>query len=389
VRIGIMLRHYDQHAGGVRIYTREMLDRLFALGSRHRFVLLYQNPALIGTYRHVPEVEEVVLRMPGAIAWDQLAVPWLARRHRLDVLFNPKFSLPFLARIPKAFVLHGSEWFAIPKTFPWYDRLYTRLLVPRYCRSATRFITVADQVKRDAIAFTGVDAERAVTIYNGFDRERFRRITDADALAEVRARHHLPERFILWVGQIYPPKNFGRLVRAFAKLAGEFEHTLVIAGEPRRDASGDLALVRELGLGDRVRFTGWLSHDDLPALYNLAELFVLPSLYEGFGIPLLEAMACGCPVVTSRTGSPPEIVAGGALLVDPLDPDDIANAMARALRDPELRAALVQRGLERAAEFSWERCARAVLTMLESFAPAPQPALDAAELTQAHGQATG
>ena len=373
MRIAIMLRHYDQHAGGVKVYTRELLDRLFAMSSGHRFVLLYQDPALIGTYGHHPGVEEVAWNLPGTLAWDQLAVPWLLRRHRVDVLFNPKFSLPFLSRLPKVFVLHGSEWFAIPQSFPWYDRLYTRWFVPRYCRSATRFIAVSERVREDALAFTGTDPGRAVTVHNGFDRARFRPICDGDALARVRAQYKLPERFILWVGQIYPPKNFARLLRAFARIRERFDHSLVIAGEPRWSAQSDLALVNELGLGQRVRFTGWLSHADLPALYNLAELFVFPSLYEGFGIPLLEAMACGCPVVTSSTGSAPEVAGGAALLVDPLDVEAIAAGMARALGDPGLRADLARRGLERARAFSWERCAREVLDVLESLGPQPEP----------------
>jgi glycosyltransferase involved in cell wall biosynthesis len=372
LRIGIMLRHIDQHAGGVLLYTKHLLAELFALNPGHRFVLLYQKRSLIGSYADREDVEEVALELPGSILWDQLAVPWLVRRHRLDVVFNPKFSVPFLAQVPSVFVLHGAEWFTIPGAFRWHDRLYARTLVPWYCRAAHRVIAVTESVKHDVVAFTELAPERVVPIYNGFDRRRFGVIRDARLLQTARERYGLPPRFLLWVGQIYPPKNFARLLQAFAKVSRSTDHQLVIAGEPRWRAAGDLAQVRALGLESRVLFTGWVDQKDLPALYNLADLFVFPSLREGFGIPLLEAMACGCPIVTSTTGSPPEVVAGAALLVDPLDVESIAAGILHALKRRELREDLARRGLERAAAFAWQRCAREVLEVIEGAALAPR-----------------
>ena len=276
------------------------------------------------------------------------------------------FPVPFLARVPKVFVLHGSEWFVIPDAFPWYDRLYTRAIVPWYCRRATRVIAVSRRVRADALAFTGVGAEKIVAVHNGFDATRFGLVRDPRALADVRARYAIREPFVLWAGQLYPPKNVGRLVTAFASVAPKVRHVLVIAGEPRgRRATADLSRIAELGLESRVRFTGWISHDDLAALYTMADLFVFPSLYEGFGIPLLESMACGCPVVTSNTGSPPEVVDGAALLVDPHEVREIADAMLRVLGDPALRQTLSTRGPHRARAFSWDRCGANVLAALE------------------------
>lgn len=374
VRIGVMLRHLRQHAGGVRIYTEHMLERLLATHTRHEFVFMYQDRGLLGTYAGRAGVEETALELPGGPLWDQLAVPWLARRHQVDVIFNPKFSVPFLSSRPKVFVLHGSEWFVIPQAFLWYDRLYARALVPLYCRRATRVITVADRVKQDAVEFTGVDASKFVRVHNGFDRERFAPVLDQDVRDRIRARYALPERYLLWVGQLYPPKNFGRIVRALDRIRDRFHHPLIIAGEPRWSASPDLAAIEELGLQDRVRFLGWVSQDDLPGLYSMADLFLFPSLHEGFGIPLVEAMASGCPIVTSRTGSPPEVVRDAGVLVDPLDVDSIAEGIARVLSDAELRHDLSRRGIERARAFSWERCAEEVLTILESCAAVTEEA---------------
>ena len=145
----------------------------------------------------------------------------------------------------------------------------------------------------------------------------------------------------------------------------EIPQKLVIAGEERWRAKEDLELIERLDIKDWIHFTGWISHDDLPAFYNLADLFVLPSLYEGFGIPLLEAMACGCPVLTSTTGSPPEVVEDAGYLVNPIKVDDIAAGICEVLSNSELRSAMVVKGLERVKDFSWEKCARETLRVLE------------------------
>jgi glycosyltransferase involved in cell wall biosynthesis len=216
------------------------------------------------------------------------------------------------------------------------------------------------------VKFTGVKPEKVVPVHNGFDPNHFHVIQDSHFLEAVRQAYQLPERFILWSGQIYPPKNLGRFLEALAKVKDEIPHKLVIAGEERWRAKEDLELIEQLGIKDRIHFTGWVSHDHLPAFYNLADLFVLPSLYEGFGIPLLEAMACGCPVLSSTTGSPPEVVEGAGYLVDPIKVDDIAAGICEVLFNTELRSAMVAEGLERVKEFSWEKCARQTLKVLES-----------------------
>ena len=368
MRIGIMLRHYEQHEGGVKHYTKTLLPLLFTLGAEHRFVLIYRNPKLLGTYAAYPNVEELVSRVPGTVLWDQLAVPWATRGRQLDILFNPKFTVPLLHPAKKVFVLHGSEWFAIPRHFRWYDRVYCRTFVPWYCRRADAFIAVSNRVKEDAVRYVHADPDRIFTIYNAIDPRQFYFIEDEARLAAVRARYGLPEKFVLWVGQIESRKNVKRLLRAFAEIAGEFPHQLVIAGEQRWSTREELSELGALGLERRVQFLGWVAHSDLSAIYRLAELFAFPSLYEGFGIPLVEAMACGCPILTANTCAPPEVVDGAAYLVDPYDVAAIAEGLRITLKDPARRRAMAARGLERAKEFSWEKSARQVLAVFDAVA---------------------
>jgi glycosyltransferase involved in cell wall biosynthesis len=361
-----MLRHYEQHEGGVKHYTKTLLPLLFTLGARHQYVLIYQNPKLLGTYASYPNVEELVTRMPGTLLWDQVGVPWVTRAKKLDIIFNPKFTIPFLHPAKKIFVLHGSEWFVIPGHFKWYDRLYVGSLVPLYCRRADAFIAVANKVKQDAVEYVNADPNKVFTVYNGFDPKQFYFIDDPARLEAVRTRYKLPEKYVLWVGQIESRKNVKRLLRAFAEIAKEFAHQLVIAGEQRWSTQSELSEIKQLGLEERIQFIGWIPHTDLPAIYRLADLFAFPSLYEGFGIPLVEAMACGCPIVTATTCAPPEVVGGAGYLVDPYDVAAIAAGMRTVLRDATLRQKMIARGLERAKEFSWEKCATEVLAVFDA-----------------------
>jgi glycosyltransferase involved in cell wall biosynthesis len=367
LRIGIMLRHLDQHGGGVKVYTQNVVRHLLGEDRKNRYVLLYHDPSLLGSFGAHSHVEERVLRMPSKLLWDQVAVPVAARRERLDVVFNPKFSVPLAGTTPSVLVLQGSDWFVMPWGSSRLDRLNHQLLVPGFCRRAAAIIVVSHNIKNDLVRYLGVDPRKIRVVYYGLST-LFRPVRDPERLESARRRYGLPERFLLYVGQIYPAKNFGGILRAFARLRSRLPHKLVVAGEPRSDYEKELALIDELGLREDVRFTGWVSQEELPALYSLADVFVFPSLYEGFGIPLLEAMACACPIVTASVGSPPEVTDGAAVLVDPRDVEAIAEAVLRVVSEPALRARLVERGLERAHAFTWERCARQTLDVLESLA---------------------
>jgi glycosyltransferase involved in cell wall biosynthesis len=365
MKVGIMLRHYEQHEGGVKLYTKTILPLLFTLGQQHKYVLMYQNPKLIGTYSSYPNVEEVALSMPVTVLWDQIAVPWIAKRKKLDLIFNPKFTIPFFTKAKTAFVLHGSEWFAIPNHFRRYDQWYFNLFVPLYCRYADAFIAVSNAVKDDAVEYMRVDPAKIFAIHNGFDPATFRPVRDPERLLAVRQKYKLPERFIVWVGQIESRKNVSRLLRAFASIRDKVPHQLVLVGEQRWSTAEELRVIEELKLADRLCLPGWIWHDDLPAVYSLADLFAFPSLYEGFGIPIIEAMACGCPVVTANTCAPPEIVMDAGQVVDPYSVEDIAAAMLKVLTDYPLRQQMSDRGIERATHFSWHKCVTAMLQMLD------------------------
>jgi len=365
MRIGIMLRHMGQHPGGVLVYTRGLLAKMLALESEHEFVLMYRDPAFLGTYGDRERVREIVLAAPSVLLWDQVAVPRAARREGIDVLFNTKYSIPLRTASRTVFVCHGLDWFVAPEWSRWFDRLSHRFLIPRYARKSDLIIAVSETTRRQVIEYLDVEEARVTTIYHGVD-EMFRREVGAGEIAGVRRRYGLPEHFYLYSGQIYPPKNFGRLMRAFEQLGPDNELSLVVAGGHTWLSEEEVALVDRLELGGRVLRLGWVEREDLPAIYAAAEALVMPSLYESFGLPLLEAMCVGCPVVTSNRAGMTEIVGRSGLLVDPEDVDSIAEGMRRIVEDKDLRCELVARGEERAKEFSWADCARQTLRVLEA-----------------------
>ncbi len=365
MRIGVMLRHYDQHGGGVRVYTQRLLQALLELRTGHQFVFLYRNPALVGTYASWPEVEEVALPARSVLSWDQIAVPSAARRLGIDLLFNPKYSIPLLAPCPSVWVCHGLDWYVMPWGSRLTDRMSHRFLVPRYAAKAGAILAVSEVTREHVMHYLKVEPDRVVTVYSGVD-DVFRRPLSESRLNQIRQKYSLPERFLLYAGAIYPPKNFTRLVRAYAQVGPGRGIPLVVAGGENRFLSqGELGEPEALGIREWVRWPGWIEQEDLAGFYALAEALLLPSIFESCGLPVLEAMAAGCPVVTADRYGTKELAEGAAVLVDPESIESIATGVRQVLEDQSLRAELVAAGRERSRAFTWRRCATETLAVLE------------------------
>jgi glycosyltransferase involved in cell wall biosynthesis len=360
-----MLRHYDQHGGGVKVYTQRLLRALLDLRSDHEFVFLYRNPALLGTYRGEQAVEEIALPARSVLGWDQVAVPTAVRRHGVDLLFNPKYSIPLGASCPSVWVCHGLDWYVMPWASRLIDRLSHRFLVPRYAARADAIIAVSQITRQHVLEYLSVPAERVFTVYSGVD-DVFRHPMGSARLSQVRIRYSLPERFLLYAGAVYPPKNFTRLIRAYARVGPARGIPLVIAGGKNRFLSEDeLREPERLGIAQWVRWPGWVEQEELAAFYALSDALLLPSLFESCGLPVLEAMAAGTPVVTADRYGTKELAEGAAVLVDPESVESIVDGIRQVLDDAALRVRLVAAGRERSREFQWRRCAAETLGVLE------------------------
>ena len=363
VRIGMMLRHFGQ-PGGIGMYTRNIIAALLKMDQRNQYLLCYRYPEQLGGYSRYPNVQEFVVQAPNKLWWDQIAIPRLAEREHLDLIFNPKLSVPLFTKCKTTFVMHGAEQFAVPYGFKWHDRMYFTIAERMYCKKADAIIVMTHTGSKDIAHYVGADPNKLRVIPESYNE--LCQVLDEEQALRIREKHRLPERYILFIGGLNPIKNLKNILKAYHKICHSFPHKLVVVGFRRWKYSEDLHLISELGLRDRVFFTGFVPDEDISAVYNLADVFVFPSLYEGFGMPVLEAMACGCPVITTDKGCSPEVGGGAAILVNPYDPQQIADAIEKVLTDNELRERLIAKGLIRASEFSWDKCARETLELFES-----------------------
>ncbi len=298
------------------------------------------------------------------IAWEQAAGPLAAARERLDLLHGPVNVLPLLAPCPGVVTVHDLAFLAHAEAFHPAKRRYLTLATALSARRAARVIAVSAATRDELVRRLGVPARKVTVVHNAAD-PAFRPLPAAE-VARFRAAQGLSARVVLAVGTLEPRKNLTGLLDAFARLAPATDAELVVVGGKGWLYDAVFGRLERLGLAGRVRFAGYVPDDQLPLWYNVAEVFVYPSRYEGFGLPPLEALACGTPVVTSDTSSLPEVVGDAALLVDPDDPAALAAALSRLLADPALRAALRERGIRRAADFSWSRTAAATRAVYDA-----------------------
>lgn len=354
MRIGFVLQDPRRPPTGLDTYTRELWNALRSLESRHEFL-----PVTLPM--------EIAGRAMTRTLWEQLYLPRWASRHDIDVLHVPAGAAPIARDRPCVLTLHdlghdrsgGSSSSLGP-------RLYFAHVVPWSARFASALMTDSASTKWDAVARLGIPAER-ITVAPLAPGPAFRKLSPA-VVAAARRKYGLADRYFLQVGALIPRKNVRGALRAFARVAGRgggADLQLVFAG---RGAPSVRAEAKELAAQGHVRFLGHVPEEDLVALYNGALAVVLPSFYEGFGLPLVEGFACGTPAIASRVASIPEVAGDAALYVDPHDVETITEAMERCATEPELRAEMAERALERSGQFSWRRTAEVTMAAYESAA---------------------
>lgn len=340
---------------GIGTYIRNILIELSRLDRVTEYVVLCRpadrdaGTQLGPNFRMVPESAR-----PYSVA-EQIRLPLRLAREHVDLVHEPHYVLPPATRCRSVVTIHDCIHLMFPQYLPSrLAHLYAKASMWTATRQADRILTVSEASKRDILRFFDIPADKVSVIYNAID-ERFLGPPDPTRMDLVRQRYQLDHPFVLYVGNIKPHKNIERLIDAFgrAREQGPEQLKLVIIGDELSKYPALRQAVHRHKLDKHVRFLGFQPQETLAAFYRLARAFVFPSLYEGFGLPPLEAMACGTPVVTSNVSSLPEVAGGAALLVDPYDTDAIAEAVVRAVNDETLRADLIALGRARAQMFSW------------------------------------
>ncbi|HEY4690028.1 MAG TPA: glycosyltransferase family 1 protein [Anaerolineae bacterium] len=367
LRIVLDGRIINDHFPGIGRYAHRLASALARTGQVD--LVLLHNPALPNTRYPLDALKSDNLTFhpidiaPFTLA-EQTRLPALARQLKPDVWHAPYYSMSYRRlRCPTVVTFYDTIPLSLPQFWPVHQRWIFRFTHRLVLRVADRAIAISDSTRRDLIRYFRADARRVVVTPLAAD-EHFKPQPDAE-IRRVRRQYQLPDRLILYVGINKPPKNLARLIQAYARL-GDVDFACVIAGAWDNRYPEAKRIAADLGLGERVRFLGPVAEADLPALYASADVFVTASLYEGFGLPALEAMACGTPVACSRTSSLPEVVGDAGLLFDPLDVDAIAGAIRQVMSDGQLRADLRRHSLERARQFTWERVAEQTIAIYQS-----------------------
>lgn len=342
---------------GTERYAWELSRRLVQkrrLGAQRVSFRLYADRAPTpGERRTYPGAEWVVLERPRL--WTHLALGPELRRRPPDIFFEPAHVLPLHHPATSIVTVHDLGYEYYPETRTPFQRWYLRLTTRWHVHAARHILADSAATRDDLTRWYNAAPQKIDVVYPGVDHDRFKPVRDEQALHVVRAKYRTSPHYALFVGTIHPRKNLERLVRAFATIVDRVPNTtLVLAGEEGRLVDKLKNFVESLGIRAQIRFPGYIDEADLSALLSGAAGFVYPSLFEGFGLPVLEAQACGTPVLTSTSSSLPEVAGNAAILVDPLDVDAIAAGLYQLLNDEALRRELVRRGTKNSRRFTWE-----------------------------------
>ncbi|MGI8671090.1 MAG: glycosyltransferase family 4 protein [Luteitalea sp.] len=368
MRVAIDIRKL--HDYGIGTYVRNIVTQLARLDTAGEYVLICRPEDLDFTRTLGPNVRGVISLAGNYSLREQFSIPSIVRRERADVFHAPHYVLPPLVTCPAVVTIHDCIHLMFPQYLP--SRLaygYARTFMWIATHRSSHVLTVSEASKRDILRFYRIPPDKITVAYNAID-EQFHQLAAPEDIARTQERFQLHDPFVLYVGNIKPHKNVERLIEAFALFrAGPLANTkLLIIGDEISKYPTLRRAVRRGKLHKHVRFLGFVDDHTLAALYRLATVFAFPSLYEGFGLPPLEAMASGTPVVTSNVSSLPEVMGDAAILVDPREPTAIAHGLRRALLDTTLREQLRERGLVRAAHYSWPRTTETILRIYREVA---------------------
>jgi len=372
MRIAIDLSPVVHHKAGLGRYARLLTEHLVTQDKTNTYLAFthgaFADDALSPALRALPRTNVPLdVRPWRMLVWlaHVLRVPMDRVLPRVEIFHATEHLLPPLKNVHTVFTLHDLIFQFFPEYHLPLNRWFLRNAMPHFLRRADAIIAVSECTKRDAIRVYNIPPEKITVIYEAAD-PALHPETDASRIAQVRARYANNQPFLLFVGVIEPRKNIIALVDALRLLrARGYPHRLLIAGRRGWLYQPTLDHVKQTGMSDAVDFLDFVPDDDLAALFSACEAFVFPSLYEGFGLPPLEAMAAGAPVICSNTSSLPEVVGDAALLINPREVGEIANAIERVITDSALRDELRTKGLAQAKKFSWERAARETLAVYQ------------------------
>jgi len=367
MHIGIDARNL---ATGIGRTVRELVKNLSEIDKENTYFILYRDDPL-NFLEGIPNFNRYYSSIGQYSPRIQVEIPLFQYKKKIDVFHSTYFVKPIWVPCKSLVTIYDLIYSRYPKylskgLFTKGVLLYHDIMTSIAVKQSSKIITISQSAKDDIIHFFKCPEDKIEIITPAFDKEEFKVISNRDLVKKTVFEYKLPDKYIFYVGAHKPHKNLERLIRAFYLIAGEIEHNLVIGGKKDLRYAKTYELAKALNMERRIIFTGEIKESDLPLLYNGADLFVFPSLYEGFGLPPLEAMACGIPVLVSNAASLPEVVGDAAIMVNPYDIGEIAQEMKRILTNKNLQAEMQIKGLERCQNFSWRKTAERTLELYKT-----------------------
>ncbi len=357
MKIGLITSAMDGNRAGIGSYSYNLVSNLTRIDKNNEYVLIHRYPANDVIYKVNKELIIPYPRIPFEnTIGNNIILSRKLRNHDFDIVHDLSQISPFLFNSPfkKILTIHDLTPILFPETFGLIHVLLQRYVLPVTFKNIDMIIADSENTKKDIIKYFKIEEEKIKVVYLGIDGK----FKPLENINNINGNYDINSPFILYVGTLEPRKNIPSLIKAYYKLRKKgVEHKLVIAGGKGWKYKQIYEQVNKLKLQKEVIFMGYVPEDDLPKMYNAADLFIYPSFYEGFGLPPLEAMACGCPVITSNTSSLPEVVGDAGIMIDPYNIDELASAMDEILSNERLREEMIKKGLRRAKIFSWEKTA--------------------------------
>lgn len=339
---------------GFGFYVSNLVENLKQVDAKNEYLLARPK-------------SEVDFSTPQRFIWDQFKLPKIAAGASCDLLHQPCFSAPLCFRGPVVVTIHDIISILFPQNIPFASRMFYSKWMPFSYSKASQIISISESTKNDIIRVLKIPEDKITVIHNGYDI-RLKTRASSDELSKVRKKYNLPEEYLLHVGTLEPRKNLSFLIDVFSEVIKDKKNSnlsLVITGKKGWYYEGLFQKVEKLGLQDRVVFTGYIDERDKKAIYQAAKIFTFPSIYEGFGLPPLEAMACGVPVVSSNTSSMPEVIGDAGILISPKNKSAWVEAISRLNNDSGLRGEMKKKNLSQIQKFDWVKTAQRTVEVYE------------------------
>lgn len=373
MKIGIDCRMYGSKFTGIGIYVERLVDYLAANDTENQYVLFLSKSGMFDCAVNQPNFKKVEADVRHYSFGEQVVFPYLIAKEGLDLMHFTHFNAPLAYRGKSVVTIHDLTLSFYPgrKMKSSLHRFAYSTTIRSIAKRSVEIFAVSEHTRKDLVEILDIDEDKIVTIHNGVDRGRFEQDVSPSDIDKMKSKLGIENDYFLYTGVFREHKNLVRLVEAFSEVAGKHANVdLVLAGKEDPGYRDVRDTIVRLGLSGRVRLPGFVDNEDIPALYKGASAYVFPSLYEGFGLPVIEAMSAGIPVLCSKGSSLTEVAGeGNAVFFDPLRVDDISRAMDDFLSHPGKRSTLVKKGLERAKDFSWETMGAAILAEYRKFEP--------------------